>query len=188
MLTSLEIKDYALIQNIQVEFNKGLNIITGETGAGKSILIGALGLLLGERASSETVRKGTKKSYVEGIFSIGDNDKVKRFLENNDFEYSEELIVRREISLKGSNRCFINDTPVQLSLIKQVGDLLIDLHGQHDHQSLLRVETHIEFLDEFCDLKKEFVAYTEAKKELMVIINEIKTLKKKEKTLKEKLE
>jgi len=188
MLTSLEIKDYALIQNIQVEFNKGLNIITGETGAGKSILIGALGLLLGERASSETVRKGTKKSFVEGIFSIGDNDKVKQFLDNNDFEYSEELIVRREISLKGSNRCFINDTPVQLSLIKQVGDLLIDLHGQHDHQSLLRVETHIEFLDEFCDLKKECHAYSESRQELMAVVNEIKTLKKNEKNLKEKLE
>lgn len=81
MLTSLEIKDYALIQNINVEFSNGLNIITGETGAGKSILIGALGLLLGERASTETVRKGANKSYIEGIFDIGDNEKVKKFLE-----------------------------------------------------------------------------------------------------------
>lgn len=188
MLTSLEIKDYALIENIHVEFNSGLNIITGETGAGKSILIGALGLLLGERASSETVRKGANKSYVEGIFSIGDNEKVKQFLKINDFDYSEELIVRREISLRGSNRCFINDSPVQLALIKEVGDLLIDLHGQHDHQSLLRVETHIEFLDEFCNIKKEFIAYSEAKKQLLAIISEIVSLRNNEKQLKEKLE
>ncbi len=188
MLTSLEIKDYALIKNIQVEFNSGLSIITGETGAGKSILIGALGLLLGERASTETVRKGANKSFVEGFFNIGENEKVKRFLKANEFEFSEELIVRREISLKGSNRCFINDTPVQLSLIKQIGDLLIDLHGQHDHQSLLRVETHIDFLDEFCNLSKELNAYAIARKELNVTIDEIKELKKNEINLKEKLE
>ena len=104
MLTSLQIKDYALIQNINVEFGTGLNIITGETGAGKSILLGALSLLLGERASSETVRKGAQKSVVEGIFYVGNNEKVKNFLNENDFEFAEELIIRREISLKGSKK------------------------------------------------------------------------------------
>ena len=88
MLTSLEIKDYALIQNIHVEFKSGLNLITGETGAGKSILIGALGLLLGGRASSETVRKGAKKSIVEGIFNIGSNQKV----ENNGLRFAHQLL------------------------------------------------------------------------------------------------
>lgn len=188
MLKSLEIKDYALIENIYVEFESGLNIITGETGAGKSILIGALSLLLGERASTETVRKGAQKSYVEGIFSVGDNEKVKKFSIENDFDISEELIVRREISLKGSNRCFINDSPVQLSLIKEVGDLLIDLHGQHDHQSLLRTDTHIDFLDEFCNLKQEYAAYLKERESFLKIINEISLLKKNEKNLKEKLE
>ena len=100
MLLSLEIKDYALIENIKVEFNSGLNIITGETGAGKSILIGALGLLLGERASAETVRKGAQKSFVEGIFDIGENKKVKYFLEKNDFEISEQLIEEEKYHLK----------------------------------------------------------------------------------------
>lgn len=188
MLKSLEIKDYALIENIHVEFEYGLNIITGETGAGKSILIGALSLLLGERASIETVRKGAQKSFVEGIFEVGENDKVKQFLVGRDFELTQELILRREISLKGSNRCFINDTPVQLSLIKQVGDLLIDLHGQHDHQSLLRTETHIDFLDEFCSINKEFSDYQNARSKLLQIIAEIGSLKKNEKNLKEKLE
>jgi len=188
MLKSLEIKDYALIQNIHVYFNSGLNIITGETGAGKSILIGALGLLLGERAHPVTVRKGAKKSFVEGIFVIDDNEKVKSFLHNNDFDANEELIVRREILLKGSNRCFVNDTPVQLSIIKQIGDLLIDLHGQHDHQSLLRTETHIEFLDEFCDLQKELKTYSDVRNLLISTINDIKKLKENERSIKEKLE
>ena len=188
MLTTLEIKDYALIENIKVEFNSGLNIITGETGAGKSILIGALGLLLGERASSDTVRKGAQKSFVEGIFDIGENKKVKNFLQENEFEMNDELIIRREISLKGSNRCFINDSPVQLSQVKFVGDLLIDLHGQHDHQSLLRVETHIEFLDEFCDLKNELNNYTKTRKILFSTIGDYEKLKNNERNLKDKLE
>src|SRR3989339_2226839 len=149
MLKTLLIKDYALIENINVEFGKGLNIITGETGAGKSILIGALGLLLGERASTETVRKGANKSFVEGIFDVKDNSKIKKLFEENDLDFEDELIIRREISLKGSNRCFINDTPVALNVIKDAGNFLVDLHGQHEHQSLLRVETHLEMLDEF---------------------------------------
>lgn len=188
MISTLEIKDYALIENIKVEFKPGLNIITGETGAGKSILLGALGLLLGERASSEIIRKGAHKSYVEGIFFVGDNEKVKRFFEENEFEFNAELIVRREISLKGLNRCFINDTPVQLSVIKQIGDLLIDLHGQHDHQSLLRPETHIEYLDEFCDIKNEYEDYNLSRIKLLKAVSEINALKKNEKNLKEKLE
>lgn len=188
MLNSLEIKDYALIENIHVEFGPGLNIITGETGAGKSILIGALGLLLGERASSEAVRKGAAKSYVEGIFNIGTNEKVKKYLSDNNFEFSEELIIRREISVKGSNRCFINDSPVQLSHVKEVGDLLIDLHGQHDHQSLLRTETHIDFLDEFCRVNDILDEFKAKRKILLDSINELNTLKKNEKEIKNKLE
>jgi len=188
MLKSIEIKDYALIENIFVEFESGLNIITGETGAGKSILIGALGLLLGERASSEVVRKGSKKTIVEGIFEVGNNIGVIKSLQNHDIEQEEELIVRREISLKGSNRCFLNDTPVPLTVIKQIGNLLIDLHGQHDHQSLLKSETHIELLDEFCNIIDDLEKYAEEKKNLTQIISEISTLKANEKTLKEKSE
>ena len=186
MLRTLEIKDYALIENIVVEFQKGLNIITGETGAGKSILIGALGLLLGERASSDVVRKGSKKSIVEGIFDVGQNRKVINFLKQLDIDTDEDLIVRREITLKGANRCFLNDTPVQLSVIKKIGNYLIDLHGQHDHQSLLKSETHIELLDEFCDISEKLEKYDAEKKELSNIIAEINSLKKNEKTLKEK--
>ncbi len=166
MLKSLQVKDYALIEEINVEFGKGLNIITGETGAGKSILIDAMSLLLGERASTEVVRKGASKSVVEGIFDVEQNKKVKKILEENDIEFQPELIMRREISLKGANRCFLNDTPVALTLIKDVGNLLVDLHGQHEHQTLLRTETHIEFLDEFGNFDKELNNYKKYYNEL----------------------
>ncbi|HEX9251503.1 MAG TPA: DNA repair protein RecN [Ignavibacteriaceae bacterium] len=188
MIKTLEIKDYALIDHIKVEFEKGLNIITGETGAGKSILIDAMSLLLGERASTEVVRKGTQKSFVEGIFDVELNKKVKSFLEENEIEFQPELIIRREISLKGSNRCFVNDSPVPLNLIKELGDLLVDLHGQHEHQSLLRTETHIEFLDEFAGNQKLLEDYKNLYKGLNSKQNELKDLNSKEELLKEKKE
>ncbi|MCH7972690.1 MAG: DNA repair protein RecN [Bacteroidetes bacterium] len=188
MLKSLEIKDYALIEHLQVEFGEGLNIITGETGAGKSIIVDAMGLLLGGRASTEVIRKGAAKSFVEGFFNIKDNAKVKELLLNNDVETTNELIIRREISLKGANRCFVNDSPVPLTFINQLGDLLIDLHGQHEHQSLLRSETHIDFLDQYVDNNLLLAEYRKTFNDYQKKIDELKTLKKKEKLLNEKKE
>lgn len=186
MLKSIEVKDYALIEHIQIEFGKGLNIITGETGAGKSILIDAMSLLLGERASTEVVRKGAQKSFVEGIFDVADNKKVKKILEENEIDFNPDLIVRREISLKGSNRCFINDSPVSLQLVKEIGYLLVDLHGQHEHQSLLRVETHIDFIDEFADNFKLLDDYRSIFNRLLNKKNDLRNLREMEKSLKEK--
>lgn len=186
MLKSLLIKDYALIENIQVEFGKGLNIITGETGAGKSILIDAMGLLLGERASTEVVRKGSEKSIVEGIFDIEGNKKVQRLLTQNEIDFSSELIVRREVSLKGTNRCFLNDTPVTLNIIKETGDLLVDLHGQHEHQSLLRVETHIDLLDDVANHTNLLEEYRKSFVQLNSLLKDIRELRQKEDQIKEK--
>jgi len=188
MLKSFEVKDYALIEHISVEFGGELNIITGETGAGKSILIDAMGLLLGERAATEVVRKGANKSVVEGIFNIEENKNVKKLLEDNDIEYYPELILRREISLKGSNRCFANDTPVSLSIIKELGNLLVDLHGQHEHQSLLRTETHINYLDEFGDYDDLMIKYRKTYDDLVRTERELNSLKEREEILKEKKE
>lgn len=188
MLKSLEIKDYALIDHIQIEFEKGLNIITGETGAGKSILIDAMSLLLGERALTEVVRKGAQKSVVEGIFDVEGNKKVKSLLDENDIEFLPELIIRREISLKGSNRCFINDSPVPLNLIKELGDLLVDLHGQHEHQSLLKTETHIDFVDDFASNEKLLSEYLNLYQQLRKFKSELNELKNREASLKEKKE
>jgi|SRR5690554_1232483 len=186
MLKTLYIKDYALIEQVKVQFGNGLNIITGETGAGKSILIDAVGLLLGERASTEVVRKGSDKSIVEGIFEVTKNKKVEALLQQNEIEILPELIIRREISLKGTNRCFINDTPVQLSVVKEIGDLLVDLHGQHEHQSLLRKETHIEYLDSCGETEDLLRTYRWLYKSLHNIKNELEELRNKEASLKEK--
>lgn len=188
MLKSLEIKDYALIDHTEIEFGRGLNIITGETGAGKSILIDAMSLLLGERASVEVIRKGAQKAFVEGFFDVELNKKVRSLLEVNEIEFQPDLIIRREISLKGSNRCFINDTPVALTLIKQLGDLLVDLHGQHEHQSLLRIESHIGFLDEYSGNSKLIEEYQVFYKELNKKTSELKNLISKEESIKEKRE
>lgn len=188
MIKSLYIKDYALIESITVEFGRGLNIITGETGAGKSILIDAMGLLLGERANIEIIRKGAEKSIVEGIFEVKGNKKLLKILSDNDIDISEELIIRREISLKGTNRCFLNDTPVTLNLIKETGNLLVDLHGQHEHQSLLRTETHIEMLDEFGDYSGITEEYSAAYKKFLTMQGELHSLLERENQIKEKKE
>lgn len=149
MLRTLYIKSYALIEELTVEFSTGLMIITGETGAGKSIIIDALSLILGARASPEVVRSGAERAVVEATFSVAGNKRLAALFQENELECPDELLMRREVSVKGQSRCFINDSPVTLALQKQVGELLVDLHGQHEHQSLLRIETHIGMLDDF---------------------------------------
>jgi DNA repair protein RecN (Recombination protein N) len=186
MLKSLSIRNYALIESIEVEFGTGLNILTGETGAGKSIIIDALGLLLGERASTEIIRKGTDKAIVEGVFGIVGNKRVLLLLERHAVDAGEALIIRREVSAKGQGRCFLNDTPVPLATLKEIGDLLVDLHGQHEHQSLLRTETHIELVDEFGGLDGMVTEYRESYDRLAGLTNSLRELSRKERDLKEK--
>ena len=152
MLCRLTIKDYAIIENVAIAFGEGLNIITGETGAGKSIVIGALGLLLGEQASVEYIRKDAVKCFVEGVFSIAGNAAAAEFLKNQDLEPGNEIIVRREILAGGKSRCFVDDSPVPVYLLKQLGNLLVDLHGQHQHQSLLDPENYYLLVDSYGNL------------------------------------
>ncbi len=162
MIKSLLIKNYALIDELQVEFDNGLVIITGETGVGKSIIVDALGLIIGARASADVVRAGAEKAIVEGIFHVADNKKLKALLADNDVECNDELIARREVSSRGQSRCFVNDSPVTNNLLKSIGELVVDLHGQHEHQSLLRVDTHIGMLDDFGGLDGMVSEYQEA--------------------------
>ncbi|HOJ18547.1 MAG TPA: DNA repair protein RecN [Ignavibacteriaceae bacterium] len=178
MLTFLLIKDYALIKSLEINFGTGLNIITGETGAGKSIIIDAMNLLLGERASVELIRKGADKSIIEGAFDISGNKKVKSLLLANNLELHQTLTVRRELYQKGNNRCFVNDSMVPLSLLKEFGNILVDLHGQHEHQSLLRSDTHIDYLDEFCNNEKLLEEYFNQYKLLQRKIEELNSLHK----------
>ena len=148
MLRSLYVRDFALIEELDVEFDAGLNIITGETGAGKSILIGALQLILGERASTDSVRSGASKAVIEGVFDEADDPAIQAVLDENAIERQPVIILRREITSTQS-RGFINDTPATLQVMREVASYLIDLHGQHEHQSLLQTATHINLIDNF---------------------------------------
>jgi len=186
MLRTLYIKHYALIEEISVEFGRGLNILTGETGAGKSILIDALSLLLGDRASTEIIRKGSEKAIVEGTFAVSGISRVNSLLKDNEVESQDDLIVRREISIKGQNRCFLNDSPVSLALLKEVGDALVDLHGQHDHQALLHPETHIDFLDDFSGHEGLLAEYRQSYQKLSALFSKKRDLREHEDRLKEK--
>ena len=161
MLRTLYIRDYAIIDELEVEFENGLNILTGETGAGKSIMIGALKLMLGERASGQMVRSGAKKAIVEGVFDNVSSPELDQFLEESEIELQPILILRREIT-KTYSRGYINDSPATLTLMRKVAAQMIDLHGQHEHQSLLRVETHLALLDGFGGLADLRSAYEDA--------------------------
>ncbi|MBB6129688.1 DNA repair protein RecN [Mucilaginibacter lappiensis] len=130
MLQKLTINNYALIDNLEIGFGKGLNILTGETGAGKSIILGALSLILGQRAESRYFFNQQKKCVIEGLFKI-DGFHLKSFFEDNDLDYEAETVLRREISADGKSRAFVNDTPVNLTALKQLGEKLIDIHSQH---------------------------------------------------------
>ena len=188
MLQTLYIRDYAIIDELTVEFSDGLNIITGETGAGKSILIDALRLILGYRAATGNVRTGCKKAVVEAFLSIEKNDAVHSLLQENGYDDGDELIIRREISARGSSRALMNDSPAPLTLLRDVGDRLIDLHGQHDHQTLLRPETHGALLDVAGGLEGMVTEYAAAYARMKSLVREIEELTAREDDLRRKLE
>ncbi|MGM0391425.1 MAG: DNA repair protein RecN [Bacteroidota bacterium] len=146
MLTALSIKNYALIEDIKIDLRQGFTIITGETGAGKSIMLGAMGLLLGKRADYSAIRSSRDKCVIEGNFDIS-NYRLKDFFEAEDLDYEPQSIIRREILSSGKSRAFINDTPVTLPVLVKLGDLLIDIHGQHQTLSLGENQYQFEVLD-----------------------------------------
>jgi DNA repair protein RecN (Recombination protein N) len=146
MLQKLSIRNYALIDSLDIEFDQGLNIITGETGAGKSIILGALSLILGQRAESRYFFNQAKKCIIEGMFILPD-DKLKAFFDSNEVDFFKETILRREISIDGKSRAFINDTPVNLGVMKQIGEQLIAIHSQHATQELNSGDFQLLILD-----------------------------------------
>ena len=157
MLEKLTIKNYLLLKNIEIDLSNGFNIITGETGAGKSILINALNLLLGGRADYSIISKNKDKMIIEGIVSISKENKaaIGRILKEHEIEsIGDNLIIRRELYTKAYSRCFINDTPVGTNELKELGEVIIDIHSQNEHQSLLKKEVHIELVDSYL-IKKE---------------------------------
>ena len=135
MLKSLYIKNYALIDSLEIDFEQGFSVITGETGAGKSIILGALGLIVGQRADAKTIKMGESKCVIEGIFNISAYD-LKAFFTEKEIDYDEICILRRELMSSGKSRAFINDTPVTLADLKELGNRLIDIHSQHQNLML----------------------------------------------------
>ncbi len=257
MLKSLLIKNFALIDSLEIEFSRGLNIITGETGAGKSVIVEALLMALGERASSNLIREGEKKAVIEGVFKLTNKSSINILLEENQIDTCDErdsstshrmtgdderdsstslrmtgdderdsstslrmtgddkrdsstshrmtgdderdsstshrmtndiIIIRRELNDKGNSRCFINDTPVNLALLKKIGALLVDFHGQHDHQLLLNRETHITLLDLVADIEKIKKNYLILYNSLNEKIRQLRELRRNESILKAKEE
>lgn len=150
MLTYLKIQNYGLIEHIEINFNKGLSTITGETGAGKSIILGAISLLLGEKADNESIKNKEDKCVVEGHFNIA-NLNLKQIIQAHDIDFSNELILRREYSLNGKSRTFINDSPVNINILKEIGEKLLDIHSQHKNLLLKDRKFQLNILDLFSD-------------------------------------
>ncbi|MHC3441509.1 AAA family ATPase, partial [Pediococcus pentosaceus] len=149
MLLELSIKDFAIIEKLDVSFNQGMTVLTGETGAGKSIIIDAVGLLAGGRGSADFVRTGADKAVLQGVFDIAEIDNTKNALIKLGIDATNDLVITRELHKGGRSVCRINGTIVNLNSLKSVGETLIDIHGQNEHQELMNSEKHLALLDHF---------------------------------------
>ncbi len=184
MLNRLDIQNYVLIDSLEVKFNKGLTVITGETGAGKSILLGALGLILGNRADLQVLLNKQKKCIVEGEFRISEYN-LKDFFYNNELDYEAITTIRREITPEGKSRAFINDTPVNLNILKEIGARLVDIHSQHETLTLNNSSFQLSVVDAFAENAKELSKYKTNYNDFVKIkarLNELSEQEKKAKS------
>src|SRR5438552_14154675 len=156
MLLELVVENYAVVERLRVQFHAGLNLLTGETGSGKSIVVDALGLLLGGRASADMVRTGETRAYVAGIFEVRENLPVRSLLEPLGLEVEEgELLVEREILIGGKSRAFVGSRPATTLLLKELAPLLGDIHGQHEQQQLFSADAQLRMLDQFAGAESD---------------------------------
>ena len=179
MLEQLHIHNYAIIDSLEINFSGNLNIITGETGAGKSILVGALNLILGERADSSVLLNKEKKSVIEGTFKTN-HPAVKEFLQQSDLDCEDEMLIRREISTNGKSRAFINDTPVTLTQLKQLSSLLVDLHQQFDTLELNSNDFQREVIDALAGNSKLLEQYQTIFKKHRIALQELQQLREEQ--------
>ena len=170
MLKELQVKNFAIINDARIRFQKGLNILTGETGAGKTLIIEAINLLIGERAASDLIRDGEEKLLVQGYFDFKKNPSAASYLVSENLidkeDSHDDIVITREVNRKGKNKAFINGIFTQVSTLKKLGSFFIDIHGQHDHQYLLEPGTHIDIIDRFgreiiSNAKKDYSASLE---------------------------
>ena len=191
MLTTLRIKNFALVADLTLELQSGCNVITGETGAGKSIIIGALNLVLGERADRSLIRSGEESCSVEAVFDVAKLEApLKKFLEKNGLEPGEEdqLVLKRAFTSAGTNRQFVNGSPTTLATLAAIGEWLVDIHGPHDHQSLLHPAKQLAILDAFGGLEKEREVFGELVRRRAAIETEKSALIVDEKTYTQQLD
>lgn len=179
MLCRLEVSNYALIENVHLTFEKGFTTITGETGAGKSILLKALNLLLGERVDTSVLRQSENKCFLEATFDLSQLT-LKTFFEQYELDYDVQCIVRREFTNAGKSRCFINDTPVQLNVLKELGEKLISVHTQHETLALFDVDFQFDVLDYYSDLQTAVANYSKKYKSYRELVNQLATLQNQE--------
>ncbi|WP_208558628.1 DNA repair protein RecN [Marinilactibacillus kalidii] len=176
MLQALHIQNFAIIQELSLDFNQGMTVLTGETGAGKSIIIDAVGLLAGGRGSAEFVRYGTKKCLLEGQFLLNDNQDVINLLDKHAIDSEDQVIlIQREIHATGRNVCRINGSIVTIAVLREIGNAIIDIHGQNEHQELMDPESHIDLLDQYGDPSLETF-----KQQYHLLYKEYRTVKKEQ--------
>ena len=184
MLSLLKIKNIALIDELQIEFARGLNLLTGETGSGKSIIVDSLGALTGDRVSSDLIKEGEKSARIEGLFNLNSTDELRQILDESGIEVEGadeiDLIVRRELALNGKNRIFVNNQLVTGSFLKRLGASLVDIHGQGEQATLFSAANHLEILDEYANLKNLRAALAAKYQEFARIAREIENLREDE--------
>lgn len=184
MLSLLKIKNIALIDELQLEFGRGLNLLTGETGSGKSIIVDSLGALTGERVSSDLIKEGTSSAQIEGLFTFKANADLHEIFYESGIEIEDsneiDVIVRRELAASGRNRIFVNNQLVTVNLLKKIGAFLVDIHGQGEQTTLFSPSNHLEILDEYANLKTERGKLAEKFRRMAQIRNEIENLREDE--------
>ncbi|TSB45380.1 DNA repair protein RecN [Alkalicoccobacillus porphyridii] len=182
MLIELSIKHFAIIDELTVPFERGLTVLTGETGAGKSIIIDAIGLLLGGRGSAEFVRHGESRAEIEGLFAVDENHQAVQKAIELGIQADEEMILRREITQQGKSVCRINGKLVTLGILREIGQSLVDVHGQHEHQTLMQPDKHLMFLDQFAskEISSTLTEYQELFEQAQTINKQIQDLNENE--------
>ncbi len=188
MLTDLSITNVAIIDSLHLTFRPGLTMLTGETGAGKSIIIDAVGLIMGSRASSELIRSGEDEAVVEALFDISNLPEVARLLGDSGFECSEELLIKRSISRSGKNRIFINGSMATLNLLTDISRRLINIYGQHESQTLLRPENQLQLLDAFAGINGQRDAFANLYRDLQHVRQQLEQIDEQERENSRKLD
>ena len=177
MITHLYIKNFTLIDELDIELYSGFSVITGETGAGKSIILGAIGLLLGQRADSKTIKQGADKCVIEAHFDLSRYD-MRPLFDENEIEYDDtDTIVRRELTASGKSRAFINDTPVPLTVLKELGEQLVDVHSQHQNLLLNKQDFQLSVVDIIAKDAKELADYQQTYSQLLTAKSQLQELK-----------